>query len=81
MKLYCTVSTTDGFQAEAFNEYTSSASDASKARTRLKKLGHKNIETAEVEVPTTRAGLIRFLNNVSAHVSWVVEPVAQTPKD
>lgn len=78
MKLYCTVSTSE--DPQIFNEYTSSASDASKTRTRLKKLGHKNIETAEIEVPTTRQQLIRFLNNVSAHVSWISEPVAAALK-
>lgn len=65
-------------------EFASSADAASKVRTRLKKLSKaevdcdfSDIETTEVEVPTTRTDLIAFLNGKMAHKSWITEPVAE----
>lgn len=70
MKLYkTTCATEDGSQK--FSEFASSASDASKARTRLKKAGMYDINTEEVDVPTTRSELIVFLNKMNAHESWM----------
>ena len=70
MKLYkTTCADEDGSQK--FSEFASSASDASKARTRLKKAGMYDINTEEVDVPTTRSELIVFLNKMSAHDSWM----------
>ncbi len=85
MKLYETKSMTvvddetcEGcFHTTHFREYASSASDASKARTRLKKLDHEQIVTAEVEIDPTRSGIIKFLNERSAHETWVVDPVTE----
>lgn len=84
MKLYETKSmfivntSHNGYEVAHCREYTSSAGDASKARTRLKKLDHESIVTTEVEVDTTRTGLIKFLNSRSAHPTWVTEPTATT---
>lgn len=75
MKLYKTTCTNED-NSKQFAEFASSASDASKARTRLKKAGLWDIKTEEVEVPTTRSELIVFLNKMSAHESWV--PAAVT---
>lgn len=46
-----------------FTEFASSDSNASKVRTRLKKAQHTDIGTIAHEVPTTRTGLIEFLNS------------------
>lgn len=79
MKLYKTtcnnynVDAADGY----FVEFASSASDASKARTRLKKVGMLRINTDEVEVGTTRAELIVFLNKLTAHESWIPDAVTK----
>ncbi len=58
-------------------EFASSAGDASKARTRLKKAGLVDIKTEEVEVETTRVGLISFLNKMLAHESWAADALAK----
>lgn len=78
MKLYVTTSEVDldSGAVQKFFEYTSSAGDASKARTRLKKLKHEKISTVEVEVDTTRTGLIKYLNGLMADPTWIVEPTA-----
>jgi hypothetical protein len=83
MKLYETKShvvtqleDSDEYETVHYREYTSSAGDASKARTRLKKLEHESITTTEVEIDTSRAGIIKFLNERSAHATWVVDPTA-----
>lgn len=60
MKLY-QVETT--FQNETFYEYASSDSNASKVRTKLKKLGHNVVGTSTHEIGTTRDGLIKYLNS------------------
>jgi hypothetical protein len=60
MKLYETKSISG--DDTNFTEFTSSASDASKVRTKLKGLGHLKPSTQEVEIDPTRAGIIAFLN-------------------
>lgn len=72
MKMYQTTS----FHERNYCEFCSSATDASKIRTRLKKLDHHNIVTEEVDVPAKRTDLIRFLNDLTAHPTWVVRVVA-----
>ena len=57
-----------------YTEFSSSASDASKVRTRLKKADLRKIVTDEIEIGTKRNELIVFLNKLAAHMSWV--PVA-----
>jgi hypothetical protein len=71
MKLYQTSATLVSTDADdrVFHEFASSASDASKARTRLKKEGLILISTDEVEVDTTRSALIVFLNKLTGHES------------
>ena len=60
MKLYLTKSIpSSGMMHEAL---ASSEAGASKERTRLKKLGHTNIITTEIEVTPTRSGIIEFYN-------------------
>jgi predicted ATP-grasp superfamily ATP-dependent carboligase len=73
MKLYQTTSIDDDTK---FTEFTSSGDGASKARTRLKKLGHSGIASVEIEVDPTRTGLIKLLNGLTAHESWISTPVA-----
>lgn len=83
MKLYKTESQLEGAEDGAisiYREFTSSATDASKVRTRLKKLEHEEIKTVEIEIDNSRSGLIKFLNGMSAHPSWVTEPVADAVK-
>lgn len=75
MKLYMT-SATD-LNLKGWSEFASSATDASKVRTRLKKEGLCDIVTTEVEVGTTRNELIAFLNKMSAHKSWIPAAVAE----
>lgn len=54
-------------EVRAGARWTSSASDASKARTELKKADRNSEpETTEVDVDTSRPGLIAFLNTLSA---------------
>lgn len=85
MKLYKTVShlvsadpeCEGAYITDHFAEFTSSAGDASKVRTRLKKAEHEGIKTEEVDVPTTRAELIKFLNSMTAHESWVAPLVTE----
>lgn len=68
MKLYKT-SCSDNYRTVYF-ELASNAADASKARTRLKKLGLLNVDTTEVEVDATRTGIIAFVNATCAHPSF-----------
>ena len=69
MKLYLTNSlNSDGAQ---FNELSSSNDGASKIRTRLKKLEHEKIKTAEVEIEPTRSGIIAFFNEHCASLEEV----------
>ncbi len=81
MKLYKTTSYVSEGCANGANydytEFNSSGADASKTRTRLKKLQHQEIKTVEVEVNTDRQSLIRFLNSLTAHESWISVPVAE----
>ena len=65
------------FETTHYREFTSSASDASKARTRLKKLKHEDIVTTEVEVDPTRSGILAFLNERMAEPSWIMAPVTE----
>lgn len=85
MKLYETTSAIyaddESVAHRSFTEFASSADAASKSRTRLKKLGHLDIGTVEVEVPTTRTELIAFLNKRLAHESWVPAAVSDKLKD
>jgi hypothetical protein len=74
MKLYQTTSTSVG-DDRVFTEFATSATDASKARTRLKKAYQVAIETTEVDVTTTRSELVVFLNKLTAHESWVSSAV------
>jgi len=66
MKLYETKSSVtdpETNQVVDYREFTSSAGDASKVRTKLKATKvHVEIKTDEVEIDTTRAGIIAFLN-------------------
>lgn len=64
MKLYKTTSV--DLDDKQFAEFASSADNASKIRTRLKKMEHGDIKTEEVDVPTTRTELIAFLNSLTA---------------
>lgn len=92
MKLYKTTSHTviptssthAHYETKHYAEWTSSAGDASKVRTRLNKIKgedglreHEDVTTTEVEVDNTRTGLIKFLNEMMAHESWVVAPVTK----
>ena len=86
MKIYETkshhVSDDSGhFETTHYREFTSSASDASKARTRLKKLKHEDIVTTEVEVDPTRSGILAFLNERMAEPSWTTAPTIEKPGD
>ena len=76
MNMYQTTSTDAGDSPKTFTEFASSASDASKARTRLKKAYQVGISTEEVDVPATRAALIVFMNKLTAHESWTPVGVA-----
>lgn len=59
MKLY---STTVQTGADSFlNVWSGSQADASKARTKFKKDGHKHPDTTEVEVPTNKTDLLKWL--------------------
>lgn len=71
MKLYKTTATLVSSDADdkVFHEFASNASDASKARTRLKKASLIKISTEEVDVLTDRASLIVFLNKLTGHES------------
>lgn len=64
MKLYKTTYIDDA-AATTIAEWDKAAGDASKARTRLKKEGMREIETKDVDVPTDKAGLLKFLNGGS----------------
>lgn len=74
MKLYSTQYT---LELDTYTEFTSSDAAASKVRTRAKKLGADGIKTKEVEIDPTRSGLIKFLNDLTAHSSWVSASVAE----
>ncbi|HOU64602.1 MAG TPA: hypothetical protein PK861_01040 [Thermomonas sp.] len=82
MKLYKTTATLVSTEADdkVFHEFASSANDASKARTRLKKAGLIKIDTDEVDVLTDRASLIVFLNKLTGHKSATVAAVADALK-
>jgi len=60
MKLYLTHSRDS--HAIMYTEFASSDANASKCRTKLKALGRVEIKTEAHDVPTTRDGLINFLN-------------------
>lgn len=62
MKIFTTTSTSSDGDGKVYTEFTSSADAASKTRTRLKKLEHTSITSAEHDLDTTRTGLIAFLN-------------------
>lgn len=79
MKLYKTTATNEE-NTQKFSEFASSASDASKVRTRLKRAGLWDVKTEEVEVDTTRQGLIVFLNKMMAHKSWIPDAVLDALK-
>lgn len=74
MKLY---KTTGGEDHLTFTEVASSSSDASKARTRLKKAGLEDVKTEEIEVEPTRSGIIALVNSISAHPSCLAEQTAE----
>jgi hypothetical protein len=74
MKLYKTTASDDD---KTFVEFTSSGTDASKARTRLKKEGLTGIKTEEIDVNTDRQSLIRLLNSLTAHPSCLVASVTE----
>lgn len=46
--------------------WSGSLADASKSRVAMKKSGGKNVETVEVDVPTSKQDLIAFLNSSKA---------------
>lgn len=83
MKLYKTTATLVSTDADdrVFHEFASSAGDASKARTRLKKEGLIKISTEEVDALTDRQSLIRFLNCLTGHKSCVPDMVAEALSD
>ena len=83
MKLYKTAATLVSTDADdrVFHEFASSAGDASKARTRLKKEGLIKISTEEVDVLTDRQSLIRFLNRLTGHGSCVPGMVSEALSD
>ena len=66
MNLYVTVDNTP--ESETSAVWTTSAGDASKAKTAMvtalktAELPHRNVAFAGVEVPTTKADLVAFLN-------------------
>ena len=61
MNLYKTTYDDDAVPSSRAS-WAKSATDASKGRTSLKKAGMTKITTAEVEVPTNKAGLLEWLN-------------------
>ena len=77
MKLYKTFAG-DPDSTRNFIEFASSASDAIKARTRLKKEGLIDINTEEVDINTDRQSLIRFINSLTAHSSCTLQLVTDT---
>lgn len=83
MKLYKTAATLVSTDADdrVFHEFASSAGDASKARTRLKKAGLVKTSTEEVDVLTDRQRLIQFLNRLTGHESCVPGMVAEALSD
>jgi propanediol utilization protein len=58
-----------------YTEFSSSAAGAASIRARVKKEG-KIHGTSEIEVATTRAELIAFLNSLTAHESHIPPAVA-----
>lgn len=88
MKLYMTTYFLTPIETDQslrkYAEFSSSQDGASKVRTRLKALAKNDldcdftdIESREVDVPTTRTDLIKFLNGQMAHPSWVATPAAE----
>lgn len=63
MKLYRTDYIDDGDSNAAHHSWTGTLADASKERKRLKLEGFRSIETTEVDVPTSKPGLIEWLNS------------------
>lgn len=59
-----------------YTEFATSGDGASKIRTRVKKLGGLVKESDQVDVNTTRADLVTFLNKQMAHESFVPAAVA-----
>ena len=63
MKLYKTTFTDDAdTYSKSYASWTGTLAEASKNRKQLKLNGMREIKTDEVEVPTQKAGLIKFLN-------------------
>ncbi|WP_025915470.1 hypothetical protein [Herminiimonas sp. CN] len=58
MKLYQTA----GENGDVHARWAGSQADASKQRVALKKEGYRNVQTAEHDVPTDKAGLLGWLN-------------------
>lgn len=77
MKLYKTIAGSSSDDSLNFSEFASSASEASKARTRLKKEGLVEVKTEEVDINTDRQSLIRFLNSLTAHESCTLAAVTE----
>ena len=50
-------------------QYVGSQADAGKARKEMKAAGVTMIETAEIDVPTDKAGLLAFLNKQAGAVT------------
>jgi len=64
MKLYATHFTDDA-TGKTHARYVGSQTDASKTRVALKKEGFTAIATADVDVPTDKAGLLGYLNSLT----------------
>jgi hypothetical protein len=66
MNFYLTESI-DSTSPSMYEQLDTSASNASKTRTGLKKAGHTNITTIEVDVTPTRNGIMEFYNERHAY--------------
>ena len=75
MKLYKI--TADDDTGKTWTEFTSSDGEASKACTRLKKEGLKNVGREGIDINTDRTSLIRFLNGLMAHDSCKLKDVTE----
>lgn len=66
MRLYKTTYLCDGDKGVTTQQgvYDGTLAEASKQRVALKKDGMRNIETKEVDVPTDKAGLMAYLNEL-----------------
>lgn len=82
MKIYIVSASAPSHEDKSFNKAVASQADAATARAEFVRLGisRKDIETHEVDVPTTKSELVPFLN-LLMHDKYVANGVTAVAFD